>query len=405
MPRVTATFVLLGMAWGSLPSPLADAGETMPAEAAVLQDARDGQLDEHSLLEAVLILEGASPIRRHESLRLMEEAARLQTRELDPAVGRDAEALPADVFRWTQRQLLTGAYDRTCFRVSETLSSGKYNCLSGVVLYLTLLRSAGGEAQAVSAPGHVYVRLLKPAVGDVEATCSDWFDREIRPVPPAGRLLDDTELLGKVLYNRGVVALGQGEYADALRWTRQARDLDPDHADSRANELAVLNNWALSLSRQGAYSRAAARLAELAAIEPNYPPLVQNDLHIHQSWAEELCRQARYGEAVDVLGKCRRGGSGREIGDSQFVVFQDWIEHGLRRGQPQILTSALVQFARTFPADEALSAEQRMRRWLEQSRRARSDFPKNRAAEPLERWLEEFDAAREPSRLRLRSAG
>lgn len=198
------------------------------------------------------------------------------------------------LFEHLHARWLRGGYDQDASQVGESLDSGRYNCLSGVVLFVQLARSAGLTADVVTAPGHVWCEIV-PADGTagermaVELTCPTWF--RLAPTTRARllaahrlgdaagptRRLGDAELLGLIYYNHGVTALARADFAAAAVANRQALRLDPQNAAARDNLVATLNNWAVSHLRAGEVTAALELLAVARLIAPEAESLRGNE--------------------------------------------------------------------------------------------------------------------------------
>jgi tetratricopeptide (TPR) repeat protein len=176
--------------------------------------------------------------------------------------------------------VLTGEYRQEASDVRLALERGDYNCLSALVIYWQLSREANLDLQIWSRPGHVY--LVNAANGErIEPASPNWFQQGAEtadvPMDAASRQITSTQLLGKFYYNRGVIALRQGQYAEGLRLVRTSLALDPHDREAHANLLAGLNNWAAALYRQSRYAEARELIEQGLAIEPRFAPLVANE--------------------------------------------------------------------------------------------------------------------------------
>lgn len=186
-------------------------------------------------------------------------------------------------FAFLHGRILVGRFEPTCARVHVTLADGTFNCLTATYWYLALCRASGLTAAAVAAPNHVAVRLwIDGDAWDVETTDPEWNPRLSRPGDPAVRELSDNELLARVHYNLGIEFAEADRFEFALMATRRSCQLDPAHLDARANLLATINNWSLTLAERGEYDRAEAILREGLAIEPTSAALRRSDAYLRQ---------------------------------------------------------------------------------------------------------------------------
>lgn len=241
--------------------------------------------------------------------------------EFAPGSSADPELVSRKLLTQLHRQFLIGQYDAATSDIGVTLERGTYNCVSGTILLVALARSLDQEVEVISLKGHVLARLeqhpdhllettaLPATFGDVgirstnsqlpsSTTSAATFSLE---KSRQARVLNDSELIAKVYYNKAVVALSTKQFAVALEALEQSRRLDPLDADARENQLATLNNWALALSRDGQYELALAKIHEGLAIDPEYSALLMNELHIIRAWVLKLSSDGDTPKALAIL--------------------------------------------------------------------------------------------------------
>ena len=148
-----------------------------------------------------------------------------------------------DLFRRLHDNLLTGEFEPGCGRLSHTLDTGCYNCLTATVLYLAACRQTGLTAVPLAAPGHVCV-LLSVGGEDfvIELTQPAWRPIAYRPPHKDLRRISDQSLLGRVYYNLGIEHATHAHWEAAQAAAELACLLDPDDLRARDNLLAILNN-------------------------------------------------------------------------------------------------------------------------------------------------------------------
>ena len=243
------------------------------AEQRLWDDLADGRLDEHGILEAALIAEGAEEAETSECVKRVSD--RLASWRADGVLDGTPRQRAEKLFDLMHKDLLAGGYRQDASDLAEAIQHGRFNCVSTTLLWQHLAAELEVPAVARQLPGHVQSVL---SVGEariiVETTCPRWFalvDDEGRPraasiawdgVPAVSatageaRELDDAALIASVYYNRGLALLGRREFAAALAATHAAHRLDPANAAARTNVLATLNNWALHLAEHGQTARA-----------------------------------------------------------------------------------------------------------------------------------------------------
>ena len=345
MPRPTL-IVLLSLGAGLAGVDARAAAPRVPAtpvRTRLLDDARDGQLDEHTPLEAALIAAGredAASLRHYERCwnRLVSQA------EVPPAAPPRERARAA--LAWMHRRLLTGDYRVDCFDIAETLDQGSYNCVTATVLYACLARQFGFEISVWASPTHVHGR-LEPRGPRIEVTSPHWQPPADRGV--SLRRLNRGQLLARVLYNRGIHQLQQDRFAAAYRCFLDSHTLDPAEPAVRRNLATTLNNWALRESQRGRHEQAVDLLLDGLQHDPTLPHLLNNDLHVHQQWIKQLCERRKYEEALGRLEQAhRRRPEARLFDQGRVVVLRMWVRDLERAGRSaearQLLESAGSRF-------------------------------------------------------------
>lgn len=325
---------------------LPEAAPRSEATRALLADAADGTLDDFSLLQAALVAGGLDDADLLSAYQVRFERWSDELHRRGTVVG-DTEAKAAVVFRYLHDEILVGRYQREATDLTLTLRDGRFNCVSSLVLYMSLAERCGLDVRAVELPGHVFCRLrTTDEVLDIETTCKTWFDDESRTltrsasedkpllvsslarrvrIDAESREIDPAQLLAIIFYNRGVELLARHEYQAAVSANLTAYRLDPLSGTVRGNLLAAVNNWTLALARAGRYAAAADLLARGLQAAPDYEFFQQNDVYVYQQWIGELCGQGRHREALNVLEAAHRRRPG--------IRYLDWrqqeqLEHG-----------------------------------------------------------------------------
>lgn len=246
----------------------------------------------------------------------------------------ERELLKAEMILDFMHQNITHEYRLEGTTMTNLLEHGRFNCVTGSILYCSLAEKAGLNVTAVELPGHAmcWVYLSNGEKLEVETTCASWFryrnDPEtqrkvicklIRDASPhlkdqtdqmllhqVPQPISDKRLIAKIYYNRGVDLLGINDFAGALEANAIAYCLDPQSKTTFGNLLATMNNWAIVLCNQKQFEQAAALLRTGLAHEPSYPPFQNNHTHVYHYWVEYLYRQGDIREALaiaDTAGK------------------------------------------------------------------------------------------------------
>ena len=302
-------------------------GSLCEAEHRLLDDARDGQFDNYTLLDAALIAGGVNDLaqlgRYQQQFEGWVEAIRERSQELREKDSSD-QAMARFVFEYMHREILTGGYSLHCTNLSDIFEEGRFNCVSATLLYCCLAEEFGLDVRGLETVGHAMSCLVLPEERiEIESTCPHWFHLAstpqrraelvektigIRPDDNAKsyRLVSEVELVATIYYNRGLDMLATSNFTGALAANATALALDPSNKTAHGNLLAVLNNWAISLASSGDYLEAIGLLETGIRVDPEFKTFRANILHVHRRWVEDLCKELRYGEAINVLAEGSR---------------------------------------------------------------------------------------------------
>jgi hypothetical protein len=280
----------------------------------LIDDAADGRLDQFKLIDAVLIAEAVSDLRRRAAYRdqFHEWASQLGDVDRPDAPPRQRAAM---VLHFLHHNILTGDYDPDATWLATVFQAGQFNCVSSTVLFQALCQEIELEAWPVLGAGHV--RCVVPSDGRywlVETTSADWphvlaaadsrADVTVVQADPTVKLqrrISPAQLLSIIYYNRAIRLLDAGHYSDSITANVAAWRVDPHNRDVRQNLLATINNWAVALVTDGQYADAAAVLAIGRKMDPDYDKFLHNEIFVHERWVRHLRNQRRFGEAAQLL--------------------------------------------------------------------------------------------------------
>lgn len=242
------------------------------------------------------------------------------------------------------REVLTGGYDLGCSTLTETLQTGRFNCVTATILYVALCHEVGLEARGLEIPAHVYAQVGSGSNAiRVETTCARWFELSARdlaaaervvPGRPSGnndeagdaapRPLDTWQLVAILYYNQGVDHAERGNYPAAIAANSKAYRLDPLSRSIRKNLLSAINNWALDLAEGGHYQQAIGLLEEGQQLAPEHATFNTNIVALYQRWVDELCQTERFAEADAVVRRAMLYHRDPRLATEQFVVYRRW---------------------------------------------------------------------------------
>jgi len=346
-----ATIVVLSLVVFSLATPVihpaSATSPTMrpPLERLLLNDVRDGHLDDFTFLDASLIASGVTRSSQLEVCRQRFDVAcdRFRLQLQNPRALSDRELADA-ILRFLHEEILTADYQIKTTRVDQALTTGYYNCVASTILFRCLSSEFGADPVVVATPSHVFCQYDGESRLAVETTCPEWFslptNSDLITHHPANnasadvRVLSDVEVLGKLYYNRATDMLDRQRFASACELLRTSMTLDPGDGAARENLLAAMNNWALQRCEAGDFAQAAQLLDEGAAISSEYLPLQVNDLHVHQQWAVALCQRQEFAAALALL---ERGYQRRPDADlfdqGRFAIYGLWADFLFSQGK------------------------------------------------------------------------
>ncbi len=273
------------------------------------------------------------------------------------------------LFETMHERILTGSYDENQHSLSVALRKGDYNCVSATLLFQLLAERAGLPTTAMQTRGHVWCRLMGPAV-DIETTCPDWFslDPQVQAESPAvqageaARYLSWSGLVAKIPYNRATTAAASGDYAQAIRLLDEALALDPHDMAARTNRVVVLNNWAIECLNQQSCDQALAMLEEMTRIAGSDQKLAENRQRLVGDLIDACCRAGRYQDALRIQqwDQEATGNEPQTGGDSRYTarsIYQRWIEAAWKRGDALEARNALRLALAALGEDPLVAAQ------------------------------------------------
>ncbi len=242
----------------------------------LLNDARDGQLNDFTFLGAALTASGTDKSTELTKWLDRYEPVRAGILKSVPA-GTLTDRLKA-IHAAAHRFVLNGTFQESCSDLRKTFASGDFNCLTSLVVCLDLCQGAGLNVQTRLTRGHVLLS-FQNASGLRQAFEPGTAEWHVHPIvdTTSNRSLSQIELLGKLYYNRGVEQLRSGMYQNGLSLLQTSLALDPADEDARANLVAGLNNWAVQRCRDDQYADAASLIEQGLALDPSFAPLISNE--------------------------------------------------------------------------------------------------------------------------------
>ncbi|MCH7727878.1 MAG: tetratricopeptide repeat protein [Planctomycetes bacterium] len=368
--RVRLFIFLISLAGWQVAAGLESTAPSQRAPHRLMADAVDGRLDDFTLLEAALIAGGCGPEDVQRALDNYRRSRNNLFREISE--DQSPEEKSRNLFRLMHKAVLTGKYELSSSSVAETLSNGDYNCLSATIIYQSLCNEIHLPVVSVALPGHVRNQFRGRTQFAIEPTCAEWFDRrsirrsttqrwpaENRPVTE----ITNVQLIARVYYNRATDHLSHRRFGDAVDMLQFCVKLDPEHAASRTNLLAALNNWALALCEDGHFAKAAQRLNEGFALAPRHEPFLANDLYVRGRWVRALCEQGDFRRALSILQAAqRRRPTVSMFCQGQVVVIDLWARSLAENSKDEDPVLSVHRIAKTLIEQGQSELADRMRK-------------------------------------------
>jgi len=296
-------------------------------ESKLVADARDGKLDEFTLLEASLIASGCNDREELKSIRVRFERtlSKLRNRSVPRRLG------PTRLLEIMHQTWLTGRFQESCNDLRVTLASGEYNCVTSTALYLCLARHWKLNCHAMSRTKHVFAATN---TGQVVETTRQSGAAAADP-RLACRKISHVQLLGKLFYNRGIVAFHKQQFRTAAQLFQVSRDMDADDPLAKQNLLATYNAKAMQLCDTGRHEQATKAIGKGLLVAPDHRPLQANDLYIRYCWAVKLARLKKFSQAVRVIQQARIPNNESYRGRVLLVLYRDWAQHEFQENRWQ----------------------------------------------------------------------
>lgn len=250
-------------------------------ERSVVEDARDGKLEQHGLLESALLLSGKRQASNREAMlsrfgSLVESAKRQSTRnETDvTSVRRFITCLHAE--------LLKGPFDADCDGVDRAFETGRYNCVTSLILALEFCRREKMTATAMQSRNHVWLRVGASEWMDIETTLLAVTD-EMRL---GAESISDAQLLARLLYNQARARHQQGAFEASAQRLEWCLLIDPSFTPAERNLRVVLGNWMAAAEADSQFSEAIAVNERAIARFHEDEELRQNADYLQERWAK-----------------------------------------------------------------------------------------------------------------------
>jgi len=271
-------------------------------EVKLQNDIEDARLDDFLKIEAAFILSG---VHRSDSLQyytgwyyqLLEKIEGFPFDKFNQA------AAAGQVFSYLHTSWLK-TYQRESTDLLSIVHKQEYNCVAATILYNLICEDLGWMTEAFETPTHVYTifsNFTQPIT--VENTSPLGFgimknlheysrylaryypenevyriglDRLYAYENSQGRMINNTELLGLLAYNRAVFTRKKEDYALAYEFVLLAQSFNTDSRSNIRFEKNLYYAWGKKLFDQQRYHEAFSVFADAVYRYPDMPDFIQN---------------------------------------------------------------------------------------------------------------------------------
>lgn len=236
-------------------------------------DIRDNRLDRFSRREAAFILSGAThPDSLEACLRWYQNLlGTIKDYHLDPF---DREGSAGKVFSYLHSTWLL-KYKEEATTLLDVIRQKQYNCVAGTILYNLLCEDLGWSTEAFETPTHTYtiftnfgnrvmVENTSPMGFNIMRNLQEYsrylaqfypqkqvlqigLDRLYAYENSKGRVIDNTELLGLLAYNRAYFAKRDSDFETAYDYVMLAQSFNRDSRSNINFEIDLYFRWGQKL--------------------------------------------------------------------------------------------------------------------------------------------------------------
>lgn len=354
-------------------------------EKELFEDARDGRLQQFTLMEAALVASGVPD--RGELTRWNQRFVALETRAREEITSAQSDREVArSLFNFVHRVVLK-SYDRYRVDLLAVLSGGEYNCVSATILYNALLEDLDIPSSAILVPSHVFT-LLPFEEGDieVETTSPSGFDpvrseEEYRRLlkrydldgavegpneagdrhlfnesRSARQVIDNITLVSLIYTNLAAARLRDGDQTSAFLYVSRAVKLSGGGNRLGSSLDALVNNLIVERVRARNYPSALGIVGQVKGLEG-----LSADMHgklkdwgprIVVIWSADVLSSKDYERAVGLLlGGIKEYGEHPLLLDHLKAAYVNWGIQELEGGDLRKACSIFLAALERYPGD------------------------------------------------------
>ncbi len=265
-------------------------------------DIRDNRLDKFTRREAAFILSGAThPDSLEACLRWYQNLlGTIKDYHLDPF---DREGSAGKVFSYLHSTWLL-KYKEEATTLLDVIRQRQYNCVAGTILYNLLCEDLGWSTEAFETPTHTYtiftnfgnrvmVENTSPMGFNIMRNLHEYsrylaqfypqkqvlqigLDRLYAYENSKGRVIDNTELLGLLAYNRAYFAKRNNDFETAYDFVMLAQSFNRDSRSNINFEIDLYFRWGQKLYEESRFYDAFEVFADGSYRYPDNKELANN---------------------------------------------------------------------------------------------------------------------------------
>lgn len=270
-------------------------------ELKLARDVKNYELNDFTRVEAAFILSGA----QEDSLDYYLDWYQSVKNDVEPIAYdlSDPVASANRVFSYLHSRWLK-TYQLEATTLLDVVNRKVFNCVSATILFNLLCDDLGWTTEAFETPTHVltifdpysqkilventspmgfqivknlqaYSRHLMQFYPENQAA-QIGFDRIYLHEQNNGRVIDNTELLGLLAYNRAYFARKRGDHDQAYAYVRIAQRFNKDSRSNRQFEIGLYYEWGGELAQKGQIGDALDVFLQASERYPNNPDFQNN---------------------------------------------------------------------------------------------------------------------------------
>ena len=280
-------------------------------------------------------------------------------------------------------------YDLESTTLLDIVHNKKFNCVSGTILYNLICSDLGWPTEAFETPTHVYTifsNFTEPVM--VENTTSIGFnivrnlrnysnilakyypEREVYKIgldrlylyeQKNGRVIDNTELLGLLAYNRAYFAREKNQFEKAYNYVLLAQNFNRDSRSNTQFEINLYYLWGNELYNNKEFKKAFNLFADASYRYPEISDFSQNMKASFFHGMEKSIQNRNFEEMFSLLQDAMDMDVLTTRDKQQLTpVFKNWAAYFIQKKQKPNAEKLFSQWEEVLPDDPNLKLFQEM---------------------------------------------